>query len=53
MATARDYIAELQAHFAEDRHLSPEQLADYQHRLETYGRTGTPMQAPLDLPPCA
>jgi hypothetical protein len=53
MATARDYIAELAAFFAQDEHASPEQLADYQHRLESYGRTGTPMQAPLELPPCA
>lgn len=53
MASARDQIADLQAYFAEDRRLSPEQLADYQHRLETYGRTGTPLQAPLELPPCA
>lgn len=52
MATAREHIADLAAFFAQDEHASPEQLADYQHRLERYGRSGSP-QSDLDLPPCA
>ncbi len=53
-AGARDQIADLKAHFAEDRHLTPEQLADYRHRLAQYARSGSkPVQPDLDLPPCA
>lgn len=51
-AGARQAIADLQAHFDADAHLTPEQMADYRHRLAVYGRSGKP-QGDLDLPPCA
>lgn len=49
---ARQAIADLQAHFDADAHLTPEQMADYRHRLAQYARSGSP-QPDLDLPPCA
>lgn len=49
---ARQAIADLQAHFDADAHLTPEQMADYRHRLARYARSGSP-QPDLDLPPCA
>lgn len=53
-ADARTAIANLQAHFDADQHLTPEQLADYDHRLASYARSGSkPMQSDLDLPPSA
>lgn len=53
-AGARDCIADLKAHFENDVHLTPEQLADYRHRLDRYARSGSkPAQPDLDLPPCA
>lgn len=51
-AGARQAIADLQAHFDADAHLTPEQMADYRHRLAQYARSGSP-QPDLDLPPCA
>ena len=51
-ADARTAIENLQAHFDADAHLTPEQMADYRHRLAQYARSGSP-QPDLDLPPCA
>lgn len=51
-AGARQAIENLRAHFDADAHLSPEQMADYRHRLAQYARSGSP-QPDLDLPPCA
>lgn len=51
-ASARQAIEDLQAHIEADAHLTPEQMADYRHRLATYARSGKP-QGDLDLPPCA
>ena len=51
---APEAIADTQRHFENDEHLSPEQLADYRHRLAQYARSGSkPTQPDLDLPPCA
>jgi hypothetical protein len=36
---AAESIADLQQHFAEDRHLTPAEFADYRHRLAEYGRS--------------
>ena len=53
-ADARTSIENLRAHFEADAHATPEQLADYQHRLASYARSGSkPMQSDLDLPPSA
>lgn len=45
---AQESIADLQQHIAEDRHLTPSQMAAYRHRVEAYRRTG---ERPFDLLP--
>lgn len=51
---AQREIADLQAHFEADAHLTPEQMAEYRHRLAAYASSGSkPMQSGLDLPPSA
>ena len=41
-------------HGIHDVPFTPEQLADYRHKLATYARSGSkPAQPDLDLPPCA
>lgn len=40
-AGARDAIADLRAHFANDAHLTPEQMADYRRARAAYAGSGS------------
>lgn len=40
-ASARQAIADLQAHFDADAHLTPEQMADYRRARAAYSGSGT------------
>lgn len=45
-------IADLKAHVAEERELTPSEFAAYQHRVERYRRSGEPDLFP-EPPACA
>lgn len=49
---ARDSIADLAQHLADDVHLTPSQMAAYRHRVERYRRSGEPDMFP-EPPACA
>lgn len=48
----RQAIADLERHFADDAHATPEQVADFRRRLDTYATSGNP-QAEFNLEPPA
>jgi threonine aldolase len=53
LSPARQSIADLDRHFADDVHLTPAQFADYRHRLARYAKSSPQADFDWEPPSCA